>query len=73
MTQPHPRAYRWIKTACGRAKYDDLAGRPGLWARVRLVWFVLIAALRDWRLPPSDGSAAADQAADQSDAADSAP
>ena len=69
MTQPQPRAYRWIKTACGRAKYDDLAGRPGLWARVRLAWFVLIAALRDWRLPPNDELAGADQ----SDGADSAP
>ena len=51
MTPPYPRAYRWIKTACGRAKYDDLAGRPGLWARIRLAWFVLIGALRDWWLP----------------------
>ena len=55
MTQPQPRAYRWIKTACGRAKYDDLAGRPGFLARVRLAWFVLIGALRDWRLPVSEG------------------
>ena len=55
MTQPQPRAYRWIKTACGRAKYDDLAGRrPGLWPRLRLSWFVLIAALRDWSLPDPD-------------------
>ncbi len=45
-----PAAYRWIKTACGRAKYDVLAARPGAWARVRLLWFVWIAALRDWRV-----------------------
>lgn len=45
---------RRIKTGCGRAKYAELAARPGAWARIRLAWFVLIAALRDWPLP--DGS-----------------
>jgi hypothetical protein len=43
---------RWIKTECGRAKYLQLACRPGLAARLRLAWFVLIAALRDL---PQDG------------------
>ncbi len=43
--------HRWIKTECGRAKYAELAARLGLPARIRLAWFVLIAALRDWRLP----------------------
>jgi len=42
---------RWIKTGCGRARYRELAGRTGPMARLRLGWFVLIAALRDWRLP----------------------
>lgn len=54
-----PTAFRWIKSDCGRAKYLDLAQRQGLPARLRLGWFVLIAALRDWRLPdPEPGSAA---------------
>ncbi|MFN5464849.1 MAG: hypothetical protein ACK6BM_12900 [Cyanobacteriota bacterium] len=44
---------RWVKTECGRAKYQELASRGGPRARLRLWWFVLIAALRDWRLPPS--------------------
>ena len=53
-----PTIHRWIKTECGRAKYADLAARPGVLARLRLGWFVLIAALRDWQLPDqSDGSA----------------
>ena len=65
MTQARPRAYRWIKTECGRAKYDALASRPGLWGRLRLAWFVLIAAVRDWPLPADEGRA------DQSDRADS--
>lgn len=43
--------HRWIKTECGRVKYAELATRPGLLARIRLGWFVLIASLRDWRLP----------------------
>ena len=48
--------HRWIKTDCGRAKLVDLAARPGVLARLRLVWFVLIAALRDWPLPKPDQS-----------------
>jgi hypothetical protein len=44
---------RWVKTECGRAKYQELASRRGPWAGLRRRWFVLIAALRDWRLPPS--------------------
>ena len=40
-----------IKTACGQAKYQELAAHSGWLARLRLAWFVAIAALRDWRLP----------------------
>lgn len=49
----------WIRTPCGRAKYQELAARPGLLARLRLGWFVLIAALRDLGrpLPQSEGEA----------------
>jgi hypothetical protein len=45
----------WIRTPCGRAKYLMLAARPGPLARLRLGWFVMIAALRDVSqpLPPS--------------------
>lgn len=54
LAQSHPSSWvnRWIKTTCGRAKYADLAQRPGVLARLRLAWFVLIAALRDRPLPP---------------------
>jgi hypothetical protein len=44
---------RWVKTECGRATYLSLSQQRGPWPRLRLWWFVLIAALRDWRLPPS--------------------
>lgn len=52
MAAPH--IHRWIKTECGRAKYSELAARPGALARLRLSWFVVIAALRDWRLSDPD-------------------
>jgi len=46
----------WIRTPCGRAKYLTLAARPGLPARLRLAWFVLIAALRDLGQPLPEAS-----------------
>jgi hypothetical protein len=49
---------RWIKSDCGRAKVRELARRPGLPARLRLGWFVLIGALRDWRLPDPEADRA---------------
>ena len=42
--------YKLIKTECGRSKYIELASRKGIAARLRLSWFVLIAAIRDLRL-----------------------
>lgn len=49
-----PRVFRWIKTDCGRAKYLDLASRDGIAAKLRLGWFVLIAAARDLLVPNPD-------------------
>jgi hypothetical protein len=46
-----PAIHRWIKTECGRAKLAELAARTGPAARLRLVWFVLVASIRDWTLP----------------------
>ena len=46
--------HRWIKTDCGRAKLAHLQQRRGPLAKPRLAWFILIAALRDWRLPNHD-------------------
>ena len=43
---------RWIRSDCGRARYLELAARPGPLARLRLAWFVLAASLRDLSLPP---------------------
>lgn len=49
-----PTIFKWIKTECGRAKYADLSSRSGFISKARLVWFVVIAALRDWRLSDPD-------------------
>ncbi len=46
-----PAMFKLIKSECGRAKYLELASRPGLGAKLRLGWFVLIGAIRDWWLP----------------------
>ncbi|MGB7566090.1 MAG: hypothetical protein WBM08_15230 [Prochlorococcaceae cyanobacterium] len=43
-----PAMHRWIKTDCGRARYAELASHAGVIAKLRLAWFVLIAAIRDW-------------------------
>ena len=48
--------HRWIKTDCGRAKLAELQQRTGPIARARLAWFILIAAVRDWRLADPDQS-----------------
>ncbi len=53
----YPAIHRWIKTPCGRTKYAELAQRSGLLAKLRLGWFVAIAALRDLSLPNPDDAA----------------
>ena len=37
-----------IKTECGRAKYEILASKKGIFNRVRLYWFIIFAAIEDW-------------------------
>ncbi len=44
----------FIKTPCGRAKYAELASRPGLFSKIRLIWFVFFATLKDWTLENPD-------------------
>ena len=56
MSQSTPALHRWIKTDCGRAKLAELQQRTSPANRVRLAWFILIAALRDWRLTNPDQS-----------------
>jgi uncharacterized protein YqeY len=44
----------WSRTAAQALGYRELAARPGALARLRLAWFVVIAALRDWPLANPD-------------------
>ncbi len=39
-----------IKTECGRAKYEMLASKKGMFNRIRLYWFILFATIKDWNL-----------------------
>ena len=43
-----------IKTECGRAKYEMLASKKGIFNRIRLYWFIVFAAIEDWNLKAED-------------------
>ena len=37
----------FIKTECGRTKYEYLSQKNGVIATLRLIWFILFATIRD--------------------------
>ena len=39
--------FNYIKTPCGQAKYLELESNKSLLGKLRLIWFVLIASIRD--------------------------
>ncbi len=43
-----------IKTPCGRAKYAMLKTKQGFFARVRLIWFIFFASIKDLTVPNPD-------------------
>ncbi|KGG13711.1 hypothetical protein [Prochlorococcus marinus] len=45
-----PKIHSFIKTPCGQAKFLELSAKKGLLAKSRLMWFILIATIRDWNL-----------------------
>tara|TARA_Y100001968_G_scaffold143145_1_gene130790 strand:- start:188 stop:367 length:180 start_codon:yes stop_codon:yes gene_type:complete len=45
-----------IKTECGRAKYEMLASKNGIFNRIRLYWFIVFAAIEDWNVIAKDQS-----------------
>ena len=47
-------AHQFIKTECGRAKFSELSTKKGLFASIRLLWFILIASIKDWNLNNPD-------------------
>ena len=46
--------FSWIKTTCGRQKYLELSQREGILSRIRLIWFVSFAILRDLSISDKD-------------------
>ncbi len=42
--------FKYIKTPCGQAKYNELESNKSLLGKFRLMWFVLIASIRDWNI-----------------------
>tara|TARA_Y100001968_G_scaffold60086_1_gene51044 strand:- start:219 stop:377 length:159 start_codon:yes stop_codon:yes gene_type:complete len=48
------RIFSLIKTECGRAKYETLSAKKGIFNRLRLYWFVIFAAIEDWNLKAND-------------------
>ncbi len=46
--------FYFIKTDCGRAKYEMLASKKGIFNRIRLYWFIVFAAIEDWNLTSED-------------------
>ncbi len=42
--------FNFIKTPCGQAKYIELAANKTLLGKLRLLWFILIASIRDWNI-----------------------
>ncbi len=46
--------YSLIKTECGRAKYEMLVSKKGIFNRIRLYWFIIFATIEDWNLKAKD-------------------
>ena len=42
--------FNYIKTPCGQAKYNELEANKTLQGKFRLLWFILIASIRDWNI-----------------------
>jgi len=42
--------FKFIKTPCGQAKYIELESNKTLLVKLRLLWFILFASLRDWNI-----------------------
>ena len=44
------KVFNFIKTPCGQAKYIELESNKTLKGKLRLMWFVLIASIRDFNI-----------------------
>ena len=45
-----PFIFDFIKTDCGRSKYNELLSRKGAIAKIRFLWFISIAIIKDWNI-----------------------
>ena len=54
LTMDKNRIFSLIKTECGRAKFEMLASKKGIFNRIRLYWFIVFAAIEDWNLKADD-------------------
>ena len=39
--------YKFIKSPCGQAKYQELSNNKTFYGQLRLYWFIIFASLRD--------------------------
>ena len=44
------KVFDFIKTPCGQAKYIELEANKTLQGKLRLLWFIFIASIRDWNI-----------------------
>ena len=51
-----PIIFTLIKTNCGRSKYYELVSRKGVAAKIRLLWFILIAIIKDWNIKADENN-----------------
>ena len=42
--------FKYIKTPCGQSKYIELQSNKSLLGKLRLLWFVIIASIKDWNI-----------------------
>jgi len=42
--------FNFINTPCGQSKYIELEANKTLLGKLRLVWFILIASIKDWNI-----------------------
>ena len=47
---PKKAIFNYIKTPCGQAKYIELEANKTFIGKLRLLWFTLIASMRDWNI-----------------------
>jgi len=44
------KVFKFIKTPCGQSKYLKLEANKTPLGKFRLLWFILIASIRDWNI-----------------------